>query len=458
MPDGPSGLGGQGGPGGPMGGGIGPFSQGGLYGSQRRPYGHPLSPGQQAERYGAKGFMAILMGTFGLLGAGANLLMNKWAKDRGYKDFTSWVVKTNKTGVDPKDANSLIGVLDSALKPEDAAIVKENLKSYQRLLDSGHNEKNASMKAIDSSTKLSDQEKLEAKRAMVAAYTGDESYDPTMKGRTPAKDSWVQYYETRNFNFEDPDSSELRSGQDKFGGKLGLPEPGISNQRPIRPGDPPVRIAGGPGGASVLDMLPTAGGGGPPSNVAPNPFVGGGQPAAGAGVPAQYDSAGIPGYMLPFWNSLMNLMFGQGGGQGFQNMLTEDLNYQRKLWDDFLKDKEAAKSEITGFQEDLGQPKFGISIGGQKVGVIPKRNIQAMQALSGLTMQKYGMDKDATVGGMQFTPNADKMKYLQTLMDSLKNLPQYRQPQEDKDAGFWDWANLGLGGLNLWGKFAGKWD
>jgi hypothetical protein len=192
----------------------------------------------------------------------------------------------------------------------------------------------------------------------------------------------------------------------------------------------------------------------------PNPYIAGAPPGAQpSGSPYQYDGTGIPGYMLSFWNSLMNLMFGHGGGLGFQKMLTEDLEYQKKLWDGFLKDKDAAKNEITGFQKDLGEPKFGISIGGQKVGVIPKRNIMALQALSGLTIQKYGMDKEAMAGSIQFTPNAGSMKYLQTLMDSLKNLPQYRQPSDNKnDADGWDWANLGLSGLNLFGKFNNLWE
>lgn len=422
-------------------------------------------------------------------------------------DFDSWealLVQYNNAQPGDKEAlwQNMIDVVDSSLRPEDAAVVKENLQNFKRFSDAGHNQDNAAIQTIEASSKLTASQKLDAKRAYTAALTGDEQYDPTNKGAAIGRDSWVSYYEQRGFRFDDPGPDEIRSGVDKWGRQIDPDSvtPGIRNQRPVEPGaggeqpqalgpyplDPntpmpvsaPAAAEGGPmavsgtgtdddwaginndidlGSAYQAGGAPTAeASSGPPSRVAPSNYV---SPAASASSFYNYSTGSqIPPHLQGLWDALNNMLMGPDGMR-YQRYLVQDVAAKQKWTQEYLAKNKGYEQELTQIGDKYSKPTYGIAIGGQKIGIVPKRNVMVMNALAGLVNQKAGINEGSLkaqneAGG----PNAASQQYMATLMKLLQSMPAYQHPQkEDKDADWLDYGNLFAKGVDLFGKYKNWW-
>lgn len=165
------------------------------------------------------------------------------------------------------------------------------------------------------------------------------------------------------------------------------------------------------------------------------------------------DDDDIPSALEPFWNSLVDLFFGTDGSPTFRKMLMDDLDFQKKQYDSYLQDTgkltEEHRAKLQGYEDTYTNKPYtyGVSIGGQKIKVIPKRSLATINALTGLQTQRFGsgikQEDRELAGGMKFTPNQGSMQYYEKLLKVLGSLPQQRK---DPSANTFDWLQLMLSG------------
>ena len=161
----------------------------------------------------------------------------------------------------------------------------------------------------------------------------------------------------------------------------------------------------------------------------------------------------LGGIAIGAGGQLLDKAFGGHKGSASQSTVSAPAPWEpdaKKVWDEYIgrltgggiNDRAAQyESELANLAGQLARPAFSISIGGQAVPVVPKRNISLLAALSGNAADRFGASQYENNLLHDTAMALEAMRY---------HLPQTTESGDlSRTPGFLD--TLGQG-LDIWGK------